>query len=127
VDHIETEDHRDVQARLESGLLDLVDVVHAHQVQHRADLAAADLIEQGLARRAVRAGGAGHLQLADLLGQGHLADQRIDLAGDGIQAPQGGRGGRGLRGRRPGAGRWQREQRRRCDQCGESCGNPYRA
>jgi hypothetical protein len=57
VDHIEAEDHGDVQARLEGGLLDLVDVVHAHQVEHRADLAAADLIKQGLARRALRAGG----------------------------------------------------------------------
>ncbi len=91
VDHVQAEDHRDVQPRLQRGLLDLVDVTDAHQVQDRADLPAADLIEKRLSRRAVRAGGTGHLQLPEFLREGHLADQRIDLAGDRRQ-PLPGRG-----------------------------------
>jgi hypothetical protein len=91
MDHVQPEDDRDVQPRLQGGLLDLVDVVDAHQVQDRSDFTALDLVEKGLSRRAVRAGGAGHLQLPEFLRKGHLADQRIDLAGDRRQ-PLPGRG-----------------------------------
>ena len=38
VDHVQREDQRDVQARLQRGLLGLVDVLDADQVEHRADL-----------------------------------------------------------------------------------------
>ena len=82
VDHVQAEDHRDVQARLQGGPLDLVDVFHAHQVKDGADLAAAHLVEECRPRRAVRAGGTGHLKLPEFLRQRHLSDQRADLAGD---------------------------------------------
>ena len=82
VDDVQGEDHRDVQPRLQRGPLHLVDVVHADQVEHRADLAVAYLCEQRLPGSSVRAGRAGHLQLPELFRQRHAADQAVDLGRD---------------------------------------------
>ena len=81
VDHVESEDQRNLQPGLQRRPLDRVDVLDADEVQHRADLTILGLADQ-VTRRAVGPIRRRHLELAELLGDRHLRQQRADLAVD---------------------------------------------
>ncbi len=97
MDDVETEQQRDLQARLQGQRLDLARLRHAADIEHRADMAFADVLE--LVGLAVGLGAgeffAGELvQLAGFFVQRHLAQQGVDTGGDvvGVRAGSGQQG-----------------------------------
>ena len=79
MDDIQGEDQRDLQPGRHGGILRQFEVRHPDQTEDRADQTGLGVRQQLGSRGAIGSVGAGHLELTELLGQGHLGQQRVDL------------------------------------------------